>query len=156
VNSLSAFPVSGQYSCTFLSSAQDTSPLIAEMESMNWRARSGFHPLRANAVWYEFFCDPVLVPIEVFIGSPEEDFKRPFSRVLRIPVTSREERFYFWPLDVGSLDSKKSFLLPEGEYWLYAFAFNPAQGLDEISIPLDYRSRYEHHRFVFERSKQRG
>jgi hypothetical protein len=152
MNSL-CFPLSGQYSCTFVSSSQDTAPLIAEMESMNWQARSGYHALRRNAIWYEFFCDPVRVPVEVTIGSPEEDLRRPFTRVLRIPVTSIGESFYFWPLDVAALDPDKSFLLPRGEYWLYAFAFNAGQALDETSIPSDYRSRHEYHRFVFERSK---
>jgi len=152
VNPVAVFPVSGQYSCTFLSNAQDVTPLIAEMEGMNWQARSGFHPLRNNAIWYEFFCDPVLLPIEVFIGSPEEDLKRHFTRVLRIPVTSQDECFYFWPLDMISLDPNLSFVLPKGKYWLYAFAFNTGQGLDDTSIPPDYRSHYEHHRFVFDHS----
>ena len=126
------------------------------METMNWQARSGFHALRKNAIWYEFFCDPVRMPVEVFVGSPGEDFGRPFTRVLRIPITSHEERFHFWPLDMTSFDPTLSFLLPKGEYWLYAFAFNAAQGLDETSIPSDYRSRYEHHRFVFERTTASG
>jgi hypothetical protein len=118
------------------------------MEEVRWQARAGFLSVAGRALWYEFFCDAVSMPIEVFLGRPSRLESTNFTRVLRVPFECDGAPIYFSTVDADDLRSDRSFRIPSGRYNLFAIAVNPGVALETVDVPADF-IRFEHHLFYF-------